>query len=192
MEMYKLKYFITAILVVGVVASKGIAGIILIDIVEVLFFVIEMIWWREDKYNWKLRILDFVLTLLAYNTACLITYNTPVLHALIIISVYGILLIKSYYVITAFIEKRREEAEVKPEEKVAPAMQVGEESPERKANPNIISIESSIDQARPEMPNVIEDKGDSVDEKYYDKFGIDYENVLDFRNFETIDHMSNS
>jgi hypothetical protein len=38
--MYKLKYFITAILVVGVVASKGIAGIILIDIVEVLFFVI--------------------------------------------------------------------------------------------------------------------------------------------------------
>jgi hypothetical protein len=68
-----------------------------------------MIWWREDKYNWKLRILDFVLTLLAYNTACLVTNNTPALHALIIISVYGILLIKSYYVITAFIEKRREE-----------------------------------------------------------------------------------
>jgi hypothetical protein len=148
-EMYKLKYFITAILVAGVVASKGIAGIILIDIVEVLFFVIEMIWWREDKYNWKLRILDFVLTLLAYNTACLVTNNTPALHALIIISVYGILLIKSYYVITAFIEKRREEAEVKPEEKVEPVMQVGEEIPEKKANPNIISIESSIDQARP-------------------------------------------
>lgn len=42
------------------------------------------------------------------------------------------------------------------------------------------------------MPNVIEDKEDSVDEKYYDKFGIDYENVLDFRNYETIDHLSNS
>jgi hypothetical protein len=103
MEMYKLKFFVNAILVVGVVASKGIAGIILIDIVEVVYFVVEMVWWREDKYNWKLRIFEFMLTLVAYNTACIITYNTPTLHALIIVSVYGILLIKSYYTIMAFI-----------------------------------------------------------------------------------------
>lgn len=108
MEMYKLKFFINAILVVGVVASKGIAGIILIDIVEVVYFVAEMIWWREDRYNWKLRIVEFILTLVAYNTACIVTYNTPVLQALIIVSVYGILLIKSYYTIMAFIEKRRQ------------------------------------------------------------------------------------
>jgi hypothetical protein len=33
-------------------------------------------------------------------------------------------------------------------------MQVGEESPERKAKTTMISIESSIDQVRKEMPNV--------------------------------------
>jgi hypothetical protein len=162
--MYKLKHFLTAILVVGVVASKGIAGIILIDIVEVFFFVIEMIWWREEKYNWKLRILEFFLTLLAYNTACIVTYNTPALHALIIISVYGILLIKSYYVITAFIEKRREEGEVKPEEKAEPASQVFEESPEKKAKATMISIESSINQVRQEMPNVVSDQFNPVND----------------------------
>ena len=108
MEMYKLKFFINSILVVGVVASKGIAGIILIDIVEVAYFLAEMLWWREDRYNWKLRIVEFILTLVAYNTACIVTYNTPILQALIIVSVYGILLIKSYYTIMAFIEKRKQ------------------------------------------------------------------------------------
>ena len=30
------------------------------------------------------------------------------------------------------------------------------------------------------------------DDKYYDKFGLGYEDVIDFRNYETIDHLSNS
>ena len=31
-----------------------------------------------------------------------------------------------------------------------------------------------------------------MDEKYYDKLGLDYEDVIDFRNHETIDHLSSS
>jgi hypothetical protein len=113
MEMYKLKFMIEAIVVVGVVASKGLAGIILIDIVEVLYFLVEIIWWRGDRWNWKLRILEFFLVLLAYNTACIVSYNTPLLHGLMIVSTYGILLIKSYYVMTGLIEKRKLESKVK-------------------------------------------------------------------------------
>lgn len=104
--MYKLFFFIKTILVIGVVASKGFAGIILINIFEVVYFSLDMYFWRDDRYNWRLYIVDEILTLIAYNTACFVTNNTPALHGLIIVSLYGIFLIKTYYVVTAFILKR--------------------------------------------------------------------------------------
>lgn len=67
-----------------------------------------MIFWRKDKYNIKLYIVDELLTLVAMNTACFINQDsTKLMHALIICSLYGIFLIKTYYVITAFILYRQ-------------------------------------------------------------------------------------
>lgn len=46
----------------------------------------------------------------------------------------------------------------------------------------MISIESSVDNVKKELSQVGEEQGESLDEKYHDKFGLDYEDVIDFRN----------
>jgi len=46
-QMYKVFAFLKAIFVVVVISSKGFGGIILINIVEVAYFVIDMYFWRH-------------------------------------------------------------------------------------------------------------------------------------------------
>ena len=70
-----------------------------------------MYFWREHRYNWKLFIVDEILTLVAYNTACLVEKDIKVLQALIILSLFGIFLLKTYYVVTALILYRSSENE---------------------------------------------------------------------------------
>lgn len=45
--MYKVFGFLKAILVVGVIASKGVIGIILIDIAEVIYIAVDLYFWRH-------------------------------------------------------------------------------------------------------------------------------------------------
>jgi hypothetical protein len=56
--MYKLFSFIKTILVVGVIANKGFIGIILINIAELIYFSLDMYFWRNERYNMKLYIVD--------------------------------------------------------------------------------------------------------------------------------------
>lgn len=101
--MYKLFGFLKVICVFIVVANSGYIGIILINCVEVIYAGLDLYFWRKERYNVRLFILDELLTLGAFNTACFVGYNTPLLHGLLIASVYSILLIKIFYIFTAFI-----------------------------------------------------------------------------------------
>ncbi len=113
--MYKLFGFIKAIFVVIVVANKGFAGIILINILEIIYFAIDMYFWRHERYNTKLFIVDEILTLIAYNTACFVQRDTKVLHGLVIVSLYGIFLIKTYYIVTAMLFQINQKSKVMDE-----------------------------------------------------------------------------
>ncbi len=111
--MYQLFAFLKAVFVVLVIASKGFAGVVIINLIQVAYFAVEMYFWRQHKVNFKLFIFDEILTLVAYNTVCLVEVNTKILQALLIVALYGIFFIKTYYVVTAFLLQLNEKQEAK-------------------------------------------------------------------------------
>jgi hypothetical protein len=110
-ELYKIH---NAVRVVGlaILPINRYAGIIIIDIAELAFFVLDVKYYRFEKLNLKAYVLEKVLTIIVLNSA-VFANSYMVLLVLAGICIAGIFFIKIYYsgaTVKEYLDKKKEEA----------------------------------------------------------------------------------
>jgi len=103
-ELYKIHNFFRAGFILLTVVNRF-GGLIALNILEYLVFILDFYFYRNDKINRLLYIADRVLCLIAFNSAGFIAGPISLI-AILAASLYAIFFIKGYYVIKAYIEYR--------------------------------------------------------------------------------------
>ena len=94
-ELYKVNNIVRVIGLV-IMASNNFGGIILIDLTELLFFIVDVALYRVEKLNLKLYVIERVMVFIAFNTAALAQDANTIL-GLAGSMMGGVFLIKLYY-----------------------------------------------------------------------------------------------
>jgi hypothetical protein len=103
-EFYKVHNFFRAISVLIIIVNKY-GGIIMLNIVELLALGYDIYYLNKFKINKFLNIIDHVMIAVAFNSAVFFE-DFDILSALLGLSLYSVLLIKAYYVLSGYLSYR--------------------------------------------------------------------------------------
>lgn len=94
-ELYKIHNIFRAIALCILPVNKY-AGIVLLDLFDLFFFVVDLVLYRHEKLSVKVYVVEKILTLIALNTAI---FATESLSLLVVagLCMAGIFIIKLYY-----------------------------------------------------------------------------------------------